>query len=132
MVWKLNQWFGWGMFPSPGRWDSRHNWDSRGSHWNTLRMFAVTESTFVAIVALHRLYQRTCKSCGYHWTVTRAQKQMMVRQPPLRVRARSARRLYLVEAQMRIVKQFRDCAKCGGVRLSERPVTKRHPADPPV
>jgi hypothetical protein len=32
----------------------------------------------VALVALHRLYQRTCKDCGYHWTVTRAQKQKTV------------------------------------------------------
>ena len=33
----------------------------------------------MALVALHRLYQRTCKDCGYHWTVTRAQKQKTVR-----------------------------------------------------
>ena len=40
----------------------------------------------MALVALHRLYQRTCRDCGYHWTVTRAQKQKRMRQPVLRQR----------------------------------------------
>jgi predicted nucleic-acid-binding Zn-ribbon protein len=84
----------------------------------------------VRVIALHRLYQRTCKHCGYHWTVTRAQAQLTVRQPMdrrMRVRAREA----AVGAQLELVEAFRRCAKCGGNRFSERPVTKRRPADPP-
>ena len=40
----------------------------------------------MALVALHRLYQRTCRDCSYHWTVTRAQKQKSMRQSVLRQR----------------------------------------------
>jgi hypothetical protein len=36
-----------------------------------------------------------------------------------------------VEAQEEQMEPLRECAKCGGVAFSERPVTKRHPADPP-
>src|SRR6202034_3823539 len=69
------------------------------------------------VIALHRLYQRTCKKCGYHWTVTRAQAQLTVRQPYPRMRVRPATREALVEAQVEQVEQFRECAKCGGVRF---------------
>jgi hypothetical protein len=84
------------------------------------------------IIALHRLYQRTCKDCGYRWTVTRAQAQLTVRAPhfgrgAFAVQADEAAE----EAQVELVEQFRICAKCGVDFFSERPVTKRHPADPP-
>jgi hypothetical protein len=36
-----------------------------------------------------------------------------------------------VDAQGEQIEPLRECAKCGSVRFSERPVTKRHPADPP-
>jgi hypothetical protein len=85
----------------------------------------------VRVVALHRLYQRTCKNCGYHWTVTREQAQLTVRQPLPRVRGGRATREALVEAQGELVEAFRKCAKSGSDRFSERPVTKRRPADPP-
>jgi hypothetical protein len=35
------------------------------------------------------------------------------------------------EAQLELIEQFRKCDKCGCDRFSERPVTKKHPADPP-
>jgi hypothetical protein len=35
------------------------------------------------------------------------------------------------EAQVELAEQFRRCAKCGTDSFSERPITKRHPADPP-
>jgi predicted nucleic-acid-binding Zn-ribbon protein len=86
----------------------------------------------MALIALHRLYQRTCEDCGYRWTVTRAQKQRTVGAP-----MRTGRFSYManeqasVEAQGEQIEPLRECAKCGSVRFSERPVTKRHPADPP-
>jgi hypothetical protein len=43
------------------------------------------------------------------------------------IQARSA----AYEAQLDLVEQFAKCAKCGGDRFTERPVTKRNPADPP-
>jgi predicted nucleic-acid-binding Zn-ribbon protein len=86
----------------------------------------------VKIIALHKLYQRTCKDCGYHWTVTRAQATLAVREP------RFGRGAFVssvdsadVDAQVEQVEQFRICAKCGVDFFSERPVTKRHPADAP-
>jgi hypothetical protein len=36
-----------------------------------------------------------------------------------------------MEAQLELVQQFRTCSKCAGDRFSERPVTKKHPADAP-
>jgi hypothetical protein len=36
-----------------------------------------------------------------------------------------------VEAQEEQIEPLGECAKCGGVEFSERPITKRHPADPP-
>ena len=99
------------------------------------------------VIALHRLYQRTCKDCGYHWTVTRAQAQLMVQRPRIprgAVRGTGGRGVgqsYIgdviqageaaEQAQVELVEQFRQCAKCGADRFSQRPVTKRHPADPP-
>jgi hypothetical protein len=89
----------------------------------------------VALIALHRLYQRTCEDCGYRWTVTRAQKQRTVR-APVRV---STRRLSSsmatheasVGAQEELIQPLKECAKFRGLRYSERPVTKRHPAELP-
>ena len=86
----------------------------------------------MALVALHRLYQRTCRDCSYHWTVTRAQKQKSMRQSVLRQRGSENPREALVATWEPVMDPLRECAKCGGVRSSERPVTKRHPADPPV
>jgi hypothetical protein len=83
----------------------------------------------MALVALHRLYQRTCQHCGYHWTVTRAQKQKVVRVlNPHSTLLQTGETL--VHGQD--VEPFRECAECGGFRYTERPVTKRRPADPPV
>jgi len=83
----------------------------------------------VALVALHRLYQRTCKDCGYHWTVTRAQKQKTVRLLNPRSHVLQTGETFV---QGQEVEPFRECAKCGGIRFSEQPVTKRRLADPPV
>ena len=83
----------------------------------------------VALVALHRLYQRNCKDCGYHWTVTRAQKQKTVRLLNPRSHLLQTGETFV---QGQKVEPFRESAKCGGIRFSERPVTKRRPADPPV
>jgi predicted nucleic-acid-binding Zn-ribbon protein len=90
----------------------------------------------MALIALHRLYQRTCKTCGYRWTVTRAQKQSAVRAPwlqpgPQRLSSSMASEEAFVEAQEEQIQPLRECAKCGSVEISERPITKRHPADPP-
>jgi hypothetical protein len=86
----------------------------------------------MALVALHRLYQRSCRDCGYHWTVTRAQKQKRIRQPVLRQRGVENAREAFVEIREPVMDSLMECAKCGGVRFFERPVTKRRPADPPV
>jgi hypothetical protein len=104
------------------------------------------------VIALHRLYQRTCKGCGYHWTVTRAQAQLVVRRSSIgrgafgggpggvsgipqdssyidnAIEASEATE----KAQLELIEQFRTCAKCGSDVSSERPITKRHPADRPV
>jgi predicted nucleic-acid-binding Zn-ribbon protein len=88
------------------------------------------------IIALHRLYQRTCKDCGYHWTVTRAQARIKVRAPSLGLRGplTAGSSMQAIEAaeegQIELREQFRRCPKCGVDLFSERPVTKRHPADP--
>jgi hypothetical protein len=68
----------------------------------------------MALVALHRLYQRTWQDCGSHWTVTRAQKQISVRQPVLRQRGIENARGALVETRERQIDPLRECAKCGG------------------
>jgi hypothetical protein len=86
----------------------------------------------MALVALHRIYQRTCRDCGYRWTVTRAQKQERVRQPVLRQRGVENPREAMVESREAVMDPLSECARCGGVRFSERPVTKRRPADPPA
>jgi predicted nucleic-acid-binding Zn-ribbon protein len=88
-------------------------------------------------IALHRLYQRTCKDCGYHWTVTRAQARIKVTAPSLGLRGPltagvSRQDIEAAEdAQIELREQFRRCPKCGVDFFSERPVTKRHPADSP-
>jgi hypothetical protein len=86
----------------------------------------------MALVALHRLYQRTCRDCGYHWTVTRPQKQNQMHQPVFRQRGVENPREHVVETPEQVIDPLRECAKCGGVRFSERAVTKRRPADPPT
>jgi hypothetical protein len=97
-----------------------------------LRRSFVAAFRTMALVALHRLYQRTCRDCGYRWTVTRAQKQISVRQPVFRQRGVENAREALVETRERLIDPLRECARCGGIRFSERPVTKRRPADPLV
>lgn len=91
------------------------------------------------LIALHRLYQRTCTGCGYHWTVTRAQSQLKVKPPhPIVQRGLRGPIGMVIEAdeaakqaQVELVEQFKRCAKCGADDFIERPVTKRHPADRP-
>jgi hypothetical protein len=90
------------------------------------------QDSWVALIALHRLYQRTCRDCGYHWTVTRKEKQRRLRQPALRRRGVENPREALVETRERLTDPLRECAECESVRFSERPVTKRRPVDPPV
>lgn len=84
----------------------------------------------MALVALHRLYQRTCRDCGYHWIVTRAQKQKRGRQPTLRQRGVENPQEALAVIREGMIDPLKECASCGSVRYSERPITKRAPADP--
>jgi hypothetical protein len=69
----------------------------------------------MALVALHRLCQRTCLDCGYHWTVTRRQEQMRVRQPVLRQRGVENSRGAFVVRQEGVMDPRKECAECGGV-----------------
>ena len=77
----------------------------------------------MAIVALHRLYQRTCRDCGYRWTVTRGQANQRPSAGISTTRGENAREA-LVETRERLIDPLRECAKCGGIRFSERPITK--------
>ena len=84
----------------------------------------------------HRLYQRTYRDCGYNWTVTRAQAQLRPNKLRLYPSAAGVAAIQAAEAAMdsrlELIEQFHKCAKCGSELFSERPVTKRHPADPPM
>ena len=95
----------------------------------------------MALVALHRLYQRTCRDCGYHWTVTRAQKQKRMRQPVLRQRGVENPREALVATREPVMDSLRECAKCGvfgspngqsrsAVQLTPRSNRTYHPTTP--
>jgi hypothetical protein len=94
----------------------------------------------VRLIALHRLYQRTCKECGYRWTLTRAQVQLrnsagtFSRLNKLPTYASSSDATGALraqeEARARLIDRYRTCARCGTDVFSERPITKRHPADP--
>jgi hypothetical protein len=57
---------------------------------------------------------------------------MRVRQPVLRQRGVENPREAIVVRQEGVMDPLKECAKCGGARFSDRPITKRRPADPPV
>ena len=105
------------------------------------------------VIALHRRYQRTCKSCGAHWILKRSQAQFAAKPPGRRLQPGAIQGPYIggfdvgalnsanidssfsaadsfVEGRAEIADQFKACPKCGSDLYTQRPVTKRHPADP--
>jgi hypothetical protein len=93
------------------------------------------------IFALHRLYERKCRDCGYVWTVPRANAAVQLHPPPGMTIARSAWTSYSgdgvgsVEADYNsrdeLLEAIRRCPKCGVDNSSIRAITRRHPASPP-
>lgn len=87
------------------------------------------------IVALHRAYERTCRSCGYTWTVTRRQAQLHVTRSRSASRPGGPQTYYLENAiegaeadeagQVALAEQFRRCARCGLDEFDQRPARRR-------
>lgn len=87
------------------------------------------------IVALHRSYERTCRSCGYTWTVARRQAQLHVTRSPSASRPCGPQTDYLENAieraeadeaaQVALAQPFRRCARCGLDDFDQRPARRR-------
>ncbi len=92
------------------------------------------------VLALHRYYERTCTNCGYKWVLTRKEAQFMARPNIRGLRGGGPQRYYIDNAvstfdqdvgqQDALAEQFKRCARCGMTNYHQRPVTRRHPADP--
>ncbi|MDA8297800.1 MAG: hypothetical protein M0004_14670 [Actinomycetota bacterium] len=87
------------------------------------------------IIALHRSYERTCRSCGYTWTVTRRQAQLHVTRSRAAARVRGSQNYYVENAieaaaadetaQVERAEQFRRCARCGLDDFEQRRLRRR-------
>jgi len=100
----------------------------------------------VRILALHRTYERSCTACGETWLLSRRQAQFrpspwaggfnpgraggLGTESPLADSSMTAGSAAM-EAELDVADSLRRCPACGSYRFSERPVTRRHPADPP-
>jgi ribosomal protein L37E len=94
----------------------------------------------VLVLAFHRNYERTCANCGYKWVLTRKEAQFMPRPHTGGLRAPGGPQYYAddavnvfehdVDQQDELAEQFKRCARCGMTSYQQRPVTRRHPADP--